>query len=515
MSLQSEAMQNNPLLHHVMASQGDMFQAVSPIPTEAVAAIPLSNGDDVKNAVGHARTVFETWSRSGMTDREKIMRKLQKLILRQRHELLDIIQRETGKSRAHALEELMHVVMTARYLEMNGASVIKSRSREGAIPLQTNTYVNHMPIGVVGVIAPWNYPFALAMIDALAAIFAGNTVVLKPDVQTTWSALHAVRLLELAGLPEGVITVVTGDGPTVGGALVEQADYVCFTGSTETGRKVAQQVGERLVNASLELGGKNPMIVRADADLDRFLNVAMSSCFTSSGQLCVSTERIYIDSSIYETFKNAFIARVKEITLGSHLGWGYDMGSITTKEHLERIQDAVRQAKSEGAIVECGGRTRPDIGPLVYEPTVLTHVTPSMEIARKEVFGPVVYLTAFNDDDEAIKLCNQSGYGLSASIISSNTKAAMDIAAEINCGSVNINEGFAATFASVAAPMGGMGQSGSGRRQGPEGILRFTEAQTVSVQKGSTVSRTFGDDDKKWGNKMTRKVRILRGSRLR
>jgi succinate-semialdehyde dehydrogenase/glutarate-semialdehyde dehydrogenase len=138
-----------------------------------------------------------------------------------------------------------------------------------------------------------------------------------------------------------------------------------------------------------------------------------------------------------------------------------------------------------------------------------------MEIARKEVFGPVVYLTPFNDDDEAIKLCNQSGYGLSASIISSNTKAAMDIAAEINCGSVNINEGFAATFASVAAPMGGMGQSGSGRRQGPEGILRFTEAQTVSVQKGSTVSRTFGEDDKKWGNKMTRKIRVLRGTRLR
>jgi succinate-semialdehyde dehydrogenase/glutarate-semialdehyde dehydrogenase len=515
MSLQSEAMQNNPLLHHVMASNGDMYQAVSPIPTEAMAAIPLSNDTDVKNAVGHARTVFETWSRTSMDEREKIMRKLQKLILRQRHELLDIIQRETGKSRSHALEELVHVVMTARYLQMNGADVIKTRSREGAIPLQTSTYVNHMPVGVVGVIAPWNYPFSLAMIDALAAIFAGNTVVLKPDVQTTWSALHAVRLLELAGLPAGVITIVTGDGPTVGGALVEQADYVCFTGSTETGRKVAQQVGERLVNASLELGGKNPMIVRADADLQRFLDIALSSCFTSAGQLCVSTERIYIDASIYETFKSEFVARVKEIKLGSYLGWGYDMGSITTKQQLERIQDAVRLAKSEGAIVECGGRTRPDIGPLVYEPTVLTHVTPAMEISRKEVFGPVVYLASFKDDEDAIRLCNESGYGLSASIISADTKAAVDIAAEINCGSVNINEGFAATFGSVAAPMGGMGQSGSGRRQGPEGILRFTEAQTVSVQKGAPVSRKFGQDDKKWGKQMTRKVRILRGSRLR
>lgn len=515
MSLQSEAMQNNPLLHHVMASNGDMYQAVSPIPTEAMAAFPLSNGDDVKNAVERARGVFENWSRSSMSEREKIMRKLQKLILRQRHELLDIIQRETGKARSHALEELVHVVMTARYLEMNGASVIKSRSREGAIPLQTNTYVNHMPVGVVGVIAPWNYPFSLAMIDALAAIFAGNTVVLKPDVQTTWSALHAVRLLELAGLPEGVITIVTGDGPTVGGALVEQSDYVCFTGSTETGRKVAQQVGERLVNASLELGGKNPMIVRADADLQRFLDIALSACFTSAGQLCVSTERIYIHSDIYETFKNAFVARTKEISLGAYLGWGYDMGSITTREHLARIEAAVRQAKSEGAIVECGGRTRPDLGPLVYEPTVLTHVTPTMEIARKEVFGPVVYLTPFETDQEVIDLCNQGGYGLSASIISADTKAAMDIAAEINCGSVNINEGFAASFASVAAPMGGMGQSGSGRRQGPEGILRFTEAQTVSVQKGAPISRKFGADDKKWGNQMTLKVRILRGSRLR
>ena len=515
MSLQSSVMQNNPLLRHIVATSGDSFQPISPIPTEAVGSIPLSEESDVKNAISHSRTAFESWSYTSMAEREKIMRKLQKLIMRQRHELLDVIQRETGKARAHALEELVHTVMTARFLEKNAADIIKSRDRHGAVPFTTKTTVNHMPIGVVGIIAPWNYPFSLAMIDALAAIMAGNSVVLKPDLQTSWSALHAVRLLELAGLPEGVMTVVTGEGETVGKALVDQADYVCFTGSTETGRIIAQQVGERLINASLELGGKNPMIVCKDADIERFVDVALSSCFTSAGQLCVSTERIYIDREIFEQFKNAFVTRVKEISLGSHLGWGYDMGSITSKEQLERIDAAVKQARSEGAVIECGGRVRTDIGPLVYEPTVLTHVNRTMEIARKEVFGPVVYLSPFDTIEEAIKMSNDTGFGLSGSIITSNKKVAYDIAAEMNCGSVNINEGFAATFGSVEAPMGGMGQSGSGRRQGPEGLLRFTEAQTVSLQRGALVSRKFGSNDKRWGRTMVLKLRLMRLLHLR
>ena len=323
------------------------------------------------------------------------------------------------------------------------------------------------------------------------------------------------QMMKKSGLPEGVMTVVTGEGETVGKALVDQADYVCFTGSTETGRIIAQQVGERLINASLELGGKNPMIVCKDADIERFVDVALSSCFTSAGQLCVSTERIYIDREIFEQFKNAFVTRVKEISLGSHLGWGYDMGSITSKEQLERIDAAVKQARSEGAVIECGGRVRTDIGPLVYEPTVLTHVNRTMEIARKEVFGPVVYLSPFDTIEEAIKMSNDTGFGLSGSIITSNKKVAYDIAAEMNCGSVNINEGFAATFGSVEAPMGGMGQSGSGRRQGPEGLLRFTEAQTVSLQRGALVSRKFGSNDKRWGRTMVLKLRLMRLLHLR
>jgi succinate-semialdehyde dehydrogenase/glutarate-semialdehyde dehydrogenase len=191
------------------------------------------------------------------------------------------------------------------------------------------------------------------------------------------------------------------------------------------------------------------------------------------------------------------------------------MGSITSKEHLERIDAAVKQAQSEGAVIECGGKVRTDIGPLVYEPTVLTNVNRTMEISHKEVFGPVVYLTPFDSIDEAIKMSNDTAYGLSASIITRNMRSAGDIAARLDCGSVNINEGFAATFGSVDAPMGGMGQSGSGRRQGPEGILRFTEAQTVSIQRGAIVSRKFGANDKKWGRVMVWKIRLMRGLKLR
>jgi acyl-CoA reductase-like NAD-dependent aldehyde dehydrogenase len=261
---------------------------------------------------------------------------------------------------------------------------------------------------------------------------------------------------------------------------------------------------------SLELGGKNPMIVCADANLDKFLDIAVRSCFTSAGQLCVSTERMFIAHEIYPQFVSALVERTRALTLGASIGWGYEVGSLTTAAHAERVQAAIQRAVDEGAHVETGGRLRTDIGPLVYEPTVLTGVSPTMSVAIDEVFGPCVVVTPFDSIDEAIAMANDSDYGLSASVITSDLVSGERIAEKIKCGSVNVNESYAAAFGSISSPMGGMGQSGYGRRHGDEGILRFTEPQTIAIQRGLTISPHFGRTDSQWASVMTKALNLMK-----
>lgn len=500
----------HPALRHVVTSSGQTTTPVSPFPGEHIEAVPVSTVLDTITAVVRAREAQANWSQTSLTHRADILNRYHDLVLEKQELLLDVIQRETGKARGHAMEEIFHVAMVSRFYATDGRAALKNDSRAGAIPVLTEVAVHHQPKGVVGIISPWNYPFSLSICDTLPAVMAGNTVVLKPDLQTLWSALHAVDLLVQAGLPEGVVTVVVGDGPEIGGALIDEVDYVCFTGSTATGRQVAAQVASRLIGMSLELGGKNPMIVCADANLDKFLDIAVRSCFTSAGQLCVSTERMFIAREIYPQFVSALVERTRALTLGASIGWGYEVGSLTTAAHAERVEAAIQRAVDEGAHVETGGRLRTDIGPLVYEPTVLTGVSPTMSVAIDEVFGPCVVVTPFDSIDEAIAMANDSEYGLSASVITSDLVSGERIAEKIKCGSVNVNESYAAAFGSISSPMGGMGQSGYGRRHGDEGILRFTEPQTIAIQRGLTISPHFGRTDSQWASVMTKALNLMK-----
>jgi succinate-semialdehyde dehydrogenase/glutarate-semialdehyde dehydrogenase len=339
-----------------------------------------------------------------------------------------------------------------------------------------------VPKGVVGMITPWNYPLTLPLSDAIPALLAGNAVVLKPDAQTPFSALSALALLYEAGLPEGLFRVVLGDGPTVGRAIIENADFVMFTGSTTTGKVVAAQCGERLIGFSAELGGKNPMIVLDDAPLDRAVSGAINASFSNAGQLCMSIERLYVHNAIYDAFVPRFVDAVSRLSIGTSLDFSHDVGSLISLDQLEKVQAHVTDAVAHGARVLVGGKHRPDIGPYVFEPTVLENVSEEMLLCRGETFGPVVALYRFSSDEEAIGFANDTTYGLNASVWGKPTRARA-VARKIQAGSVNVNEGFTATWVSTDAPMGGFKQSGVGRRHGVEGIVKYTDVQTIATQR--------------------------------
>lgn len=506
---------NDSLFRNVVASGKSSINPVSPFPGVTIDSVKESTTEDVVLAVANARKAQAAWSQTEISYRIAILDRFHNLLIKNTDHFLDVVQKETGKSRFHASDEVFGLAMIAAHYAKIGKKALAPKRRAGMLPIFTKTTMVSQPKGVIGIISPWNYPLVLSICDVLPAILAGNTVVIRPDNQTVWSAIHGLDLLSQAGLPDGVVSIVLGEGHTVGSALIDEVDYVCFTGSTNTGKIVGAQAGGRLIGASLELGGKNPMIVCADADLETFLEVAVRGTLTSAGQLCVSIERMFIHESIYEKFLAAFVERVKTLKLGAQLGWGYDIGSLATATLANRVSSAIDTAVKQGAKVEIGGKLRPDIGPNVYEPTVLTGVTDEMDIFTDEVFGPCVYVQPFSSIDEAIELANASIYGLSASVLTKNVKQGRAIAERIRAGSVNINESFAAAYGSVASPMGGMGQSGLGRRHGIEGLLRFTQPQTIAVQRWVSIGPKFGRTEEQWTALLGKSLMLLKKLRIR
>jgi acyl-CoA reductase-like NAD-dependent aldehyde dehydrogenase len=349
----------------------------------------------------------------------------------------------------------------------------------------------------------------MALCDGLPALMAGNAVVHKPDAQTMLSALLGVQLLEEAGFPPDLWQVVAGPGAQIGPELIGRADYLCFTGSTATGRQVARQCADRLIGCSLELGGKNPILVLHDAALDRAAEGAVRACFSNAGQLCVSTERLLVADTVYDRFLDRFLKRVRGMRLRPGVDWGSDMGSLISQAQLDTVTAHVDDAVAKGATVLAGGRPRPDLGPYFYEPTVLEGVTPEMTCFGQETFGPVVAVSRFRDEDEAVTRANDGDYGLNAAVYSRDTTRARQVAGRIRCGTVNVNEAFGATFASIDAPMGGMRSSGMGRRQGAEGIWRYTETQSIATQKLVRFAPMLGMSDRAYARQMTTGLRVL------
>lgn len=480
----------------------------SPFDGTLLGVLPRSADSDVRAAVEDARRAQESWAARPVAERIAPMLRFRELVLSHTEELLDLAQLETGKARSSALEEIADITLWVSYLTRHGPGALRKRRRSSAFPLLTRTTEYHTPIGVVGVITPWNYPVTLPVTDSLPALLAGNAVVLKPDEQTSHTALLLVRLLQQAGIPEDLMQVVLGSGPEAGSALVDCADYIMFTGSSATGAQVATHCAERLIGFSGELGGKNPMLILEDADITRAATTAAQTCFSNAGQLCVSTERIYVHESVWEEFTSTFLRGVSRLKLASGLTWQADMGSLISQSQLETVTDHVQDALAKGATVLAGGTPRPDLGPFFYEPTVLTDVTDRMVLHSEETFGPVVSLYPVSSEEEAVSAANNSPYGLSASVFS--RKRGPEVARLLRAGSVNINDSYAAAWISLDAPMGGMKKSGMGRRHGQQGILKYTESQTVAQQRVTSVVRPRGIGRELWAKMMLRGISVLK-----
>ena len=491
------------------ATKGETKRAVSPVNGQPLGDVPQSTTADVEAAFRRARRAQAAWARTSLEERSALMLRLHDLVLERQDEIIDLICWESGKARKHAFDEPLHIALTARYYARTAHEHLDPRRVAGVVPGLTRVEVNRVPKGVVGIISPWNYPFTMALCDGLPALMAGNAVVAKPDAQTMLSALYGLELLRDAGFPEDLWQMLAGPGREIGTDIIERADYVCFTGSTATGKVIAGRCADRLIGCSLELGGKNPILVLRDADLDRAAEGAVRAAFSNAGQLCVSMERMYVADQVYDRFVGKLVHRVNAMTLGASLDWGVDMGSLISQEQLETVVAHVEDARAKGATVLTGGRARPDLGPFFYEPTVLEGVSPDMTCFGDETFGPVIALYRFHDEADAIARANDGEYGLNASIFSQDGPRAREIARQIKCGTVNINEAFSATFASIDAPMGGMRESGMGRRQGAEGVLRYTEPQAVATQRLIRFAPMLGMSDEQYAKIMTFNVRLM------
>ena len=506
------------LLAHVSRSEDNGAEPVTPVaPYDGLptATIPASTPDDVATAVARARAAQQSWALVPYATRAEVVLRFHDLLLEQQDQVIDLIQWEMGKNRFSAWQEILQVATIARHYARHGATYLKDRKVRGAMPGLTQVREVRIPKGVIGMISPWNYPLYLAVGDVLPALLAGNGVVSKADSQTALTLLWARDVMAAAGLPTDLWHVVVGPGSTIGGAIIDTTDHLCFTGSTATGRRVGTQAGGRLIAASLELGGKNPLIVRADADLAKAAAGCITAAFANTGQMCIHIERVLVHRSVYESFKALLVEGVRALRLGQTFDYSVDVGSLASPSQLETVQEHVETAVAQGATVLAGGRHRPDLGPLVYEPTVLEGVTSQMPVCLDEPFGPVISLYPVGSDAEAIEKANEGTYGLSASIWSRDVAGAQEMAQRIRSGSVNINDGAAAAAGSIEAGMGGMGDSGLGRRHGAEGMRKYTESQTIATQRLVPLGPPASMDLGKFVDLGNKQLRLLRRLRVR
>ena len=493
----------------------ESLTVTAPFTGDTVGSVPACTPADVRDAAERARAAQESWAARPVGERTAAVEQFASLVADRRDDLLSLIQLESGKARYDAQEEVLDVRLTAGHYADRTAAYLRPEPKAGAVPLLTQVRQHRDPYGVVGFITPWNYPLTLAVSDALPALLAGNAVLVKPAEQTPHTALFVARLLREAGVPADCFQVLPGEGKGLGEPLIGSVDAFSFTGSTAVGREVAAHAGRELVPATLELGGNGPMVVRADAPLGRTVTGAVRGSFASAGQLCIATERIYVHESRYDAFRDRFVERVRDLDLGTDFSYGPDVSSLISEHHLEKVQSHVDDAVEAGATLLTGGRHRPDIGPYVYEPTVLTDVPDDTAVACEETFGPVVTVTPVADDAEALARANDGPYGLHGSVWTGDPSTGRDVARRLDCGTVCVNDAYISMWASTGAPMGGRNDSGIGRRHGDEGFEKYTETQSVAVQRGHPIAPPAGVSNRVVAAVLTGYLKLVRATGLR
>jgi succinate-semialdehyde dehydrogenase/glutarate-semialdehyde dehydrogenase len=446
--------------------------SVNPATGETLREFDSATDTDVHAAVARARAAQPAWNELGVRRRVAVLREFQKLLHQRKSEVATLITREAGKPRVEALlTEVLVVLDAARFCIENAfAFLCEQPIPHGNLAMKTKVgRILREPYGVIGIISPWNYPFSIPATESLSALVTGNAVVLKPSELTSLSALELASLLYEAGVPKGSFQIIAGDGSTGAALLNAEIDKLVFTGSVATGKRIAQAAAARLLPVVLELGGKDPMLVLDDADVEIASSGAVWGAFVNCGQACLSVERCYVHRSVYDAFLAACVRKTKQLRVGNGIDSQTDLGPLIHERQLRIVESQVEDARARGARVLTGGSPLPALGPNFYAPTVLADVTHAMQIMRAETFGPVIPVMPFDTDDEAIQLANDSDYGLAASIWTRDRARGESLARRIQAGTVMVNDAIVC-FGISEAPHGGVKASGIGRTHGRFGL---------------------------------------------
>jgi len=491
------------------------LQLRSPSTLEEIGEIEVQGAADVRAAIERARKVQPDWAALSLQERAHVLRRALAALIERQDEVIETVVRETGKTRHEAISmEIFASCDSLAYYAKRAPQVLRPEKRRlhGMMRLIKNLRIHYRPLGVVGIITPWNGPFVLGMNPCAQALVAGNAVLLKPSEITPFSGQLVGEIFAEAGLPDGLLQVLTGDGET-GAALVEGGvDKIAFTGSVATGRKVAEACARQLIPCTLELGGKDPMIVCADADIESAAAGALAGAFMNTGQYCCGTERVYVIEAVADAFTDAVVRRAGALRQGAE--GEFDVGAIFWPRQLEIIEAHMKDALEKGATVRVGGRRNPDLPGLFFEPTVLTDVDHTMHIMRDETFGPILPIMRVRDEEEAIRLANDTRYGLSATVWTRDASRATELARRLESGGVCVND-MTVTYGCHEAPFGGRKQSGVGQVNGEAGLKGYCHTLPIIHDRfGGKAARSFYPYTHKKEQSLQKLVRRLYGTPL-
>ena len=457
----------------------------NPATNEEIGRVPVTSTEEVREAVKKSREAFQKWRKTSYRERARFVMKAREVILAELDEIARLISDESGKPIAEAFSmEIAPVLDLMQYFAKNAQKILKPRKVNIGLyaTLGRSSKIIYQPLGVVGIIPAWNYPFSIPLGEAAMALMAGNTVILKPSELTPFIGLKIGEIFEKAGLPENVVQVVTGEGKT-GAALVDSApDKIMFTGSVATGKKIAVAAAKNLTSVVLELGGKDPMIVFEDANLDLASSAAIWGAFCNSGQSCSSVERLYVQESIAEKLTNLIVEKTNRLRQNLGSEETTDIAAMSNEKQMQIVEDHVEDFRKSGADILTGGKRNTNFAGTFYEPTVIGNATNEMRGMQEETFGPTLPIATFKTEEEAIKLANESEFGLTASVWTRNLSKGKRVAEKIEAGTVCVNE-VLYTHGIGQTPWGGFKNSGRGRTHGIEGLMELVQPQHIHINK--------------------------------